>query len=604
MRQEQRIHKFRQVLEHLRKAGVLEQAMVNHIGCPEPDKIVERLLQLGGEELSPRLLAEALAAAFDLEVYSSTRHGRPICKDEDKKDWVYANNKLFLTNPFISPAIRGLLNSEVLAKKPLQGYGVLQVAEQSGIRNNEQYQENARGVVAKKIVMKWLIDAVQSGASDLQIVPIDRGSVLIKQRIDGKLHPTHEWNYKDGEGVSYKHLCNVILNECKQVTGTFNRMIDSHFKIGDDKYTTEVRVSMRPIFVDGVNQPAFFLRFLGSGHVNTSKIADLKVLKKTQSLLVAITAMTDGLCVFTGPTGSGKTTTIYTILNEIHRRYPYKSIQTLEDPVEQNLQGIEQTQIGGDEDSMHNNGLNFETGIRSMMRTDVDLILVGEIRDSRTAQQAMRAALTGHGVLTTLHTIDALGVIDRLVDLGIEKMQLASWLRFISAQRLIAKVCRHCSTQVLAHDYYKQIKHPLDLSQKVRVANPEGCSNCRGGYLGRCLIMEVIPVDESLQKLLNKDASIYQMRTQIKQDQRHMLLEDYALQLWLQGVTTLEAISDIFGYAWGVPKHSLAPTSADNHSGLPAKANGYSYRQRREFNLLNITEKYHEKNTQTQAQTA
>ncbi len=570
MKQQQRMHKFRQVLEYLNHRGVLEQATVNHIGCPEPDNIVERLLQLGGEKLSPDLLAEAFATVFGLEVYSPEHHGMPICKDEDQRDWVYAKHKLFLTNPFISPAIRGLLNSEVLAKTPLQGYGVLQVAERSGVRNAEKYKENARGVAAKKIVMKWLKDAVQAGASDLQIVPIDGNSVLIKQRIDGKLHPLYEWTYKDDEGVSYKHLCNVILNECRQVTGTFNRLIDSCFKMEElPHHATEVRVSMRPIFVGGVNRPAFFLRFLGSQQVNTSKIADLKVLKHVVRLLEEITAMTDGLCVFTGPTGSGKTTMIYTILNEIHRRYPYKSIQTLEDPVEQNLQGIEQTQVSNDDDGLHNNGLSFESGIRSMMRTDVDLILVGEIRDSQTARQAMRAGLTGHGVLTTLHTVDALGVIDRLVDLGVEKTQLASWLRFVSAQRLVAKVCQHCSTEVIAHDHYEHLAHHLDTAQKVRVANPEGCSHCRAGYHGRCLVMEVIPIDATLQKLLNERASSYEMRAHIKQEKHYMCLEDYALQLWFQGMTTLEALSDIFGYAWGVPRSSSLHPNKNNLLSLP-----------------------------------
>ena len=591
MKQQQRIHKFRQVLEYLNKIGILEQATVNCIGCPEADKIIERLLQLGGEKLSPELLAEALAAAFDLEVYSSKRHGLPICKDETEKDWVYANQKLFLTNPFISPAIRGLLNSEILAKTPFKGYGVLQVAESTGSQNAEQYRENARSVAANKIVMKWLYDALQAGASDLQIIPIEGNSVLIKQRIDGKLHPIHEWTYKDGEGISYKHLCNVILNECKQVTGTFNRLIDSHFKLGDNAMDlTEVRVSMRPIFVDGINKPACFLRFLGSGYVHSSSIEDLKVFKSSAKLLNDITAITDGLCIFTGPTGSGKTTTIYTILNEIHRRYPYKSIQTLEDPVEQSLQGIEQTQISGNEDCMHNNGLNFESGIRSMMRTDVDLILVGEVRDSRTAQQAMRAGLTGHGVLTTLHTVDALGVVDRLVDFGIEKTQLASWLRFISAQRLVAEVCHYCSTKRSARSHYKYFKCELDTDPIVRVANPAGCSHCRGGYRGRRLIMEILPLDIELQQLLNDDATVYEMRNHIKQKRSYLLLEDYALQLWLQGVTTLEALSDIFGYSWGIAKDSFTSSDKDDHLDFSDETN----RLPGEKNQLKIMEKHYE----------
>ena len=281
------------------------------------------------------------------------------------------------------------------------------------------------------------------------------------------------------------------------------------------------------------------------------------MLPQTAKLLADITALTDGLCVFTGPTGSGKTTTIYTVLNEIHRRHPYKSIQTLEDPVEQNLQGIEQTQVSNDKDNAHNNALTFEAGIRSMMRTDVDLILVGEIRDSQTAQQAMRAGLTGHGVLTTLHTIDALGVIDRLRDLGIEGTQLASWLRFVSAQRLVPTVCRHCAGEVVAQVYYQNLKYPIDATQQVRVANRNGCKHCRAGYRGRSLIMEVIPIDATLQRLLNEGTSVYDIRMRLKQDPHYTLLEEYAWQLWCRGITTLEALSDTFGCSWGVPQSTI-----------------------------------------------
>lgn len=567
MKQERRREKFNQLLALLNKQGVLDQSIVNNVGCPEPEKIIERLFHISNSDLSAELLAQAFAEVFDLAIYSAEYHGLPIAQDKKRNDWIYASRRLFVTNPFVSPTIRGLLSSDILATEPFEGYGILPISTQRALSVEQQLNDNECGEEAKKILMKWLTDAVNSKATDLQIIPIEQERILIKQRVDGKLYPTHEWTPKE-DGIAYKHISNVILNECKQVTGTFNQLIDSSFKINGmaEDEAIEVRMAMRPIFAEGVQLPGFFLRFLSCGQTKISKIGDLKLLPETATLIQAITSMSEGLCVLTGPTGSGKTTTLYTILNEIHCLNPYKSIQTLEDPVEQNLEGIEQTQVHSVADSDgHYYGLTFEAGIRSMMRTDVDLILVGEIRDRETARQAMCAALTGHGVLTTLHTVNALGVIDRLVDLGVERGQLASWLRFVSAQRLVAKLCSHCSTEVYANSYYQQLKYTLSDNQKIRIANYDGCANCRLGYSGRCLIMEVIPIDSELQKLIHQGASGYQMRAHLQEKGQPILLEDYALKLLLCGSTTVEALSDTFGYCWGLKKKNHSVATIDNN---------------------------------------
>ena len=559
MKQEQRREKFNQLLRLLSQEGVLEQSIVNNVGCPEPDKIIERLFHICNNKLSSQLLATVFAQVFDLEIYTPEQHGLPLSRDKKRNDWLYASRRLFVSNPFISPPIRGLLSSDILANEPFEGYGILAVTTQQTLSSQRPLDDSAVGEEAKKILMRWLAEAINSKATDLQIIPIERERILIKQRVDGKLYPTHEWTSKD-DGISYKHISNVILNECKQVTGTFNQLIDSSFKVHGIAHSDaiEIRMAMRPIFVEGIHLPGFFLRFLSCGYTKISKIDDLNLLPETATLLRAVTAMSEGLCVLTGPTGSGKTTTLYTLLNEIHCSNPYKSIQTLEDPVEQNLEGIEQTQVHSVADSDgHYYGLTFESGLRSMMRTDVDLILVGEVRDRETARQAMCAALTGHGVLTTLHTVNAFGVIDRLVDLGVDRGQLASWLRFVSAQRLVARVCPHCSTEVCANRYYQQLKYTFSDQQTVTIANPRGCAHCRLGYRGRCLVMELIPICDRLQKMIYQGVSGYQMRAYVRQRGHPMLLEDYALKLLLNGTTTVEVLSDTFGYCWGLKKHSL-----------------------------------------------
>ena len=570
MKQEQRREKFNQVLKLLSLEGVLEPSIVNNVGCPESEKIIERLFHICNNKLSSQLLATVFAQVFDLEIYSAERHGLPLSQDKKRNGWLYANRKLFVSNPFISPTIRGLLSSDILATEPFEGYGILPVTAQQTLPSERRLDDSAVGEEAKKILMRWLTEAINSKATDVQIIPIGRDRILIKQRVDGKLYPTHEWTSKD-DGISYKHISNVILNECKQVTGTFNQLIDSSFKVRGIAQggAVEIRMAMRPIFVEGIHLPGFFLRFLSCGDTKISKIDDLDLLPEIATLLRAVTTMSEGLCVLTGPTGSGKTTTLYTILNEIHCSNPYKSIQTLEDPVEQSLEGIEQTQVHSVADSDgHYYGLTFESGLRSMMRTDVDLILVGEVRDRETARQAMCAALTGHGVLTTLHTVNAFGVIDRLVDLGVDRGHLASWLRFISAQRLVARVCPHCSTKVYANRYYQQLKYTFSDEQTVLIANPQGCAHCRLGYCGRCLIIELIPICDRLQKMIYQGASGYQMRAYIKERGHPILLEDYALKLLLRGTTTVEVLSDAFGYCWGLKKHSF---QEDEHGFVLAK---------------------------------
>jgi type II secretory ATPase GspE/PulE/Tfp pilus assembly ATPase PilB-like protein len=237
-----------------------------------------------------------------------------------------------------------------------------------------------------------------------------------------------------------------------------------------------------------------------------------------------------GLIFITGPTGSGKSTTLYGALNEIKSHT--KNIITVEDPVEYQVAGVNQVHV-------HPKiGLTFATALRSFLRQDPDIMMVGEVRDLETAEICVRAALTGHLVLSTLHTNDAPSAVTRLVDIGIEPYLVASSLLLIMAQRLVRKLCPKCKEPTqLSADIIKK----FNLAKK-EVFKPKGCEYCRQtGYIGRSAIHEVLSVDEEMRELIVKNASTDQVRQAARKAGMRTLIEDGMLKV-TEGVTSLEEI--------------------------------------------------------------
>jgi type II secretory ATPase GspE/PulE/Tfp pilus assembly ATPase PilB-like protein len=235
-----------------------------------------------------------------------------------------------------------------------------------------------------------------------------------------------------------------------------------------------------------------------------------------------------GLILVTGPTGSGKTTTLYAILNEI--KSPHKNIITIEDPVEYHLEGVNQVQIKPEI------GLNFATGLRSFLRQDPDVMLVGEVRDLETAEICIRAALTGHLVLSTLHTNDAPSAVTRLLDIGIESYLLTPSLVLVIGQRLLRKLCPECKE---AYEPEAIQRKQLNLKTEL-LYRSKGCPKCNHlGYRGRCCIAEVMPVNESIRELIIQRANFPRIR-EVAQQAGMQTFYKSALKKVEAGITSLE----------------------------------------------------------------
>jgi type IV pilus assembly protein PilB len=345
------------------------------------------------------------------------------------------------------------------------------------------------GAPVIKLVHSIVAQAVQMGASDIHVNP-EEGDTRVMFRVDGVLAPAATIKRKMAAAVvsRIKIMAELDISE-KRVPQ------DGRFTLGIEGRRVNIRVVTLPL----VNGEGVVMRILDSGVV----VDDLDSLGMQPDDLMRFKSAIhrpNGAVLVTGPTGSGKSTTLYTALNALNDGE--RSIITIEDPVEQRIAGIKQMQI------QPKAGVTFDVGLRSMLRADPDVIMVGEIRDRQTAHIAVEAALTGHLVLSTLHTRDAPSALGRLIDMGIEPFLVSSAVDCIVAQRLVRMLCVHCkrrqtlSEQVLAD-------HGLAGAEPYE---PVGCSRCGGsGYRGRAGLYEVMTVSEPIRAMILERASVDDM---------------------------------------------------------------------------------------------
>lgn len=365
--------------------------------------------------------------------------------------------------------------------------------------------------------------AVRTEASDIHVEPFEK-ETKIRMRIDGVImeYVTIQKNIQAALIARIKILANLDIAE-KRIPQ------DGHFRVKLENQYVNIRVSVIPTVF---GEKAVLRIMAATGRLDHAEHFGMDEFsyRKFEPLL----NYPNGIIYITGPTGSGKSTTLYMVLEYLSERNV--NISTIEDPVEKNLPGINQTQVNPVA------GLTFDTGLRALMRQDPDIIMVGETRDGETAGTSVRAAITGHIVLSTLHTNDAVSSIVRLEDMGVETYLVANSLVGLVAQRLLRKVCPHC-----AKEYATTEQERVFLGEDVRtVKRGMGCPKCnQTGYSGRIAVHEILEIDNQIRKMIMGHSSTEEITEYAREHQHMRTLKESGLMLVKEGVTTPEELLKI-----------------------------------------------------------
>ncbi len=373
-----------------------------------------------------------------------------------------------------------------------------------------------------KLVNQILQRAVQQKASDIHF-DAQETKVAIRYRIDGVLKT---------ERTLPKHMQNMLIARIKIMANlniTETRVPqDGRIKASIDFHPIDLRVSTLPT----VYGEKVVMRILDLGN-SLNDIEKLGFNKINYQRFMSLIKKPTGIVLITGPTGSGKSSTLYAALNKLNSEEV--NIITVEDPVEYQLEGINQIQVNS------NVGMTFAKGLRAILRQDPDIVMVGEIRDKETAEISIRASLTGHLVLSTLHTNDTISTVTRLVDMGLEPFLVASSVTGIVAQRLVRRICRDCRSEQELTVREKQIFTKRGLKVE-KVYKGKGCPTCNmTGYKGRLAVHEVLVIDEEIQKMIMNNRQIHEIRDYAMKVGTIFLIDDGLIKV-KQGLTTTEEV--------------------------------------------------------------
>lgn len=439
----------------------------------------------------------------------------------------FAIDDLRMTTGFqIEPVIA---SKDELANVISRYYGIQEtvneIMQQLPKEEEDEEQINTEDAPVSRMVNQIIRNAILQQASDIHFDP-QENDFRVRFRVDGVLRTEQSLS---------KHMQSIITARLKimsRLNIAEKRLPqDGRLKMEIDYRTIDIRVSTLPtIYGEKV-----VLRILDLSQA-IMQIEHLGFTKENTRIFRQMFNKAFGLILVTGPTGSGKTSSLYAALNELNK--DIVNIITIEDPVEYQLQGINQIQVN---DKI---GLTFARGLRSILRQDPNIIMVGEIRDTETAEMAIRSAMTGHLVLSTIHTNDAISSISRLIDMGIEPFLVSSSLSGVVAQRLVRKVCNEC-----AEEYTPTLEEKMLLDQYniniSKVKKGKGCSKCnKTGYKGRTAIHELVLIDDNIkQMIVNKEAdSVY--RNYLREKGYVTIIED-GLDKVRQGITTVSEIISV-----------------------------------------------------------
>ena len=389
--------------------------------------------------------------------------------------------------------------------------------------DDNELSEAVNSAPVVKLVNSMIEYAIRSGSSDIHIEPLE-DRVRVRIRIDGVMQEvmSNPISAKDAITTRIKILGGMNIAE-KRIPqdGRITTVIN-----GED---VDMRVSILPC----VTGEKTVIRILAKNDANLNR-KYLGISDRNNEMIDKMIKIPQGIVLISGPTGSGKTTTLYTLLSE--KNTDEVNIITVEDPVEIRIPGLNQCQVNVKA------GMTFASGLRSILRQDPDIILVGEIRDGETAEIAMRAAITGHLVFSTIHTNDAVSSINRLVDMGLEPYMVSSALVGVVSQRLVRRICTNCRE---SYDPDLSDKQYLRLDEGQKLYRGKGCTECNEkGYKGRIAIHEIVIITMKMKALLEKRASEDEMRA-LAVTEGTQMLQDSARDLVLEGITTVSELNRV-----------------------------------------------------------
>lgn len=372
------------------------------------------------------------------------------------------------------------------------------------------------------VVNTIIIDAIKSRASDIHFDPTEDG-LKIRIRIDGKL---------SDYSMVPKYVTKNMITRVKIISGmniTESRIPqDGAIKSTLDNITVDLRVSCLPTNLG----EKIVIRVLDYS-MSSAGIEELDFNKENLDKMHKMMALPNGIILVTGATGSGKSTTVYAILQKLNTED--RNIITVEDPIEMNIEGINQVQVNSEI------GLTFANTLRSILRQDPDVIMIGEIRDDETARIAVRSAITGHLVLSTIHTNNSLSTIERLTDMEVERYLLGAAISGIVSQKLARRLCKKCRGARPTTDYEKEIfKKALNIDVN-EIYEPKGCSECHQGYYGRIAIHEVLLINQEIRDAISTNTTKEELRELVYKSGTITMLQD-GLSKVVNGETTFDEI--------------------------------------------------------------
>ena len=387
-----------------------------------------------------------------------------------------------------------------------------------------------------EIVNDILVDASKKGASDIHFDPYE-DFMKIRIRIDGALSDYAEIpnSIKKNLVTRVKILAGMNITESRLPQ-------DGAIKANIQGYNLDLRVSCLPT----INGEKIVIRILDYS-MSTSGLESLGFSEKNYEKISKMINMPNGIILVTGATGSGKSTTVYAILQKLNKEDT--NIITVEDPIEMNIEGVNQVQTNSEI------GLTFATALRSILRQDPNVIMVGEIRDTETAKIAVRASITGHIVLSTIHTNNSLNTIERLLDMDVERYLLASALTGIVSQKLARRLCPKCRAKKKTNEYEKKLFKKVLNRDIDEIWTTEGCEECGNGYSGRIAIQEVLLVNQDIKDAISSNLPKEQLRHLVYSADVTTLLQD-GLEKVAEGYTTFEEILKLIELDNDDPKES------------------------------------------------